>query len=307
MKRRTRLPLLLALMVATALLAGKGLTSASRAASSSSPSWLAEINSYREATGLAPVSDDRGYDAGIRAHIRYLELTPKRYITGKYANLHTENPASPYYTAAGALEAGASDLDLGEATNGPGAINVWLTAPFHAIGMLRPGLRRVGLAWDSKGYAGLDVIRGLGAPPPGRPTANGQPVLFPGPNMTTGLTTFGGEVPDPLQTCHWVGRSTGLPLIVLLPKPPPRGLFASLTTGASTASNANRKLCIVDAHTFYTTDTIYGPTGRGILASDNAVLMIPLEVLHDGLYTAQLKLPRETAIKWSFTVRQSGR
>jgi hypothetical protein len=35
--------------------------------------------------------------------------------------------------------------------------------------------------------------------------------------------------------------------------------------------------------------------------------MIPLEVLHDGLYTAQLKLPRETAIKWSFTVRQSGR
>jgi hypothetical protein len=297
---------LLALMLSGTLLAGQGLASSPRAASSSTPSWLTEINSYREATGLPPVSDDRGYDAGIRAHLRYLELTPKRYITGKYANLHTENPASPYYTAAGALEAGSSDLDEGEATNGIRAIDLWLAAPFHAIGMLRPGLQRVGLAWDSKGYGGLDVIRGLGAPPLGRPTANGQPVLFPGPNITTDLTAYGGEVPDPLETCHWIGKPAGLPLIVLLPKPPPRGLFASLSTGANTESNANGKLCIVDAHTYYSTDTIYGPTGLDILSSDNAVLMVPLEVLHNGLYTAQLKLPGEPAIKWTFRVRQSG-
>jgi len=54
--------------------------------------------------------------------------------------LHTENPASPYYTSDGATEGGDSDLVEGVVVGDVQTIDTWLTAPFHAIGMLRAQL-----------------------------------------------------------------------------------------------------------------------------------------------------------------------
>ena len=60
------------------------------------PGWVMEINRYRQANGLGRDVDQPAWDAGLAAHIRYLELTPPRYRIGAYASAHTENPASPY-------------------------------------------------------------------------------------------------------------------------------------------------------------------------------------------------------------------
>src|SRR6202012_4085550 len=99
---------------------------------------------------------------------------------------HTETPASPTYTTAGALEASRSDLYFGSSGLSPvGFIDGWFSAPFHAIGMLRAQLTQVAFASSPDGSAaGLDVIGGLDD---NRPSAT-TPILFPGNGMTTNLT-----------------------------------------------------------------------------------------------------------------------
>ena len=270
----------------------------------STASWLAEVNLYRKAAGLTPVVDQPAWDLGLQHHLRYLALTPERYFTGPYQSRHTENPSSPYYTKDGAKEGGSSDLLWSTArTTAIESIDWWLRAPFHAIGMLRPNLRQVAFAYDSSGgVAGLDVINGLvsNLPPPTKPT------LFPGPGVTTDLTTFGqGESPDPLQTCGWsTSGAYGLPLVVLLTQSPSVHLSATLT-GPSNVYETNdaKDLCIVDAQTYRTTDPVYGPTGKAILVGDHAVFLISRAPLTSGAYTVNVVQPEQRPIKWSFHVQ----
>jgi hypothetical protein len=82
-------------------------------AAPSGSQWLSEINLYRVAAGLAPVTDQATWEAGIVDHLTYLEETPTSFFAGAYVSEHTENPASPYYTSAGSQEATASDLSAG--------------------------------------------------------------------------------------------------------------------------------------------------------------------------------------------------
>lgn len=231
-------------------------------------------------------------------------MTPPSLLTGKYANAHTENPASKYYSAAGAREAAQSDLAFRSAS-GVDAINIWLAAPFHAIGMLRSGLTQVGFYRDpATGYAGLDVIAHLG------PGSN-RPELFP--RTTLDLNRFGGEMPDPIQTCthsHPTGSwdAAGFPLIAMLPKLTSyRGIVAAVTEpDGHVISTLGLDLCLVDARTYYSTDMIYGPAGREILVADHALLLIPRYPQGPGKYTVHLHLGtdyRGPLPAWTFTRR----
>ena len=267
---------------------------------SASPSWLAEINRYRAAAGLNVASAQPAWDLGIEHHLTYLIKTPATYRTGQYASAHTENPASPYYTSDGAREAGYSDLALGGAFTALQAVDGWLQSPFHAVGMLRARLTQVALADDPEsGYAGLDVIQGLDYSLPSDP----NPILFPGPGVTTNLLAYGGdELPSPLQTCDWPDNSAyGLPLILLLVQPPGSPLTASLTGPRKTESTVNGELCVVDENTYHSTDPVYGPTGLAILQSDNAVFLIPRHPLSTGRYTVAVQQPDEANVDWSFS------
>ena len=293
------------IVAAVVVITPAALASSSRshpaASAASTPAWLAEINSFRTADGLSPVTDNPAWDLGIKHHLTYLQRTPAQYMTGQYASAHTENPASPYYTADGAAEASYSDLALGDAHSELSAIDVWLAAPFHAVGMLRAQLSQVALAVDPQsGYAGLDVIHGLNYfLPPAT-----QPILYPGPGTTTDLVTYGGELPSPLQTCHWSITGTyGLPLIVLLTQAPSAQLSATLTGPQGTESTATGSLCAVDEHDYYSSDPIYGPTGISILQSDNAVFLIPRHPLATGSYAAAVDQPGQSPIAWSFSAQ----
>ncbi|MHB1638534.1 MAG: CAP domain-containing protein [Candidatus Dormibacteria bacterium] len=284
------------------------------ASQSAQPAWLTEINLYRQAGGLAPVVDQAAWDVGIQAHLNYLADTPPSYFTGEYASLHTENPASPYYTSAGAQEAAASDLFTGAMGYTPlQYIDGWLAAPFHAVGILRPNLTAVAFAYDpATGDAGLDVISGLNY----TLAAPTVPTLFPGSGMTTDLTSFQGESPTPLQTCGWsVGAGSygvpapppGLPLIALLTQPPSPGLSAELTASdGSSQSSAGGTLCIVDENTYYSSDPIYGPTGLQILQGNNVVVLIPKTPLTWARYTVTITQPGQTDITWSFIATPAG-
>ena len=283
--------------------AGAAPIGVSMAASPSPADWLDEVNVYREASGLSPVTDQPAWDLGIQNHLTYMADTPPTYLTGPYVSLHTENPASPYYTPAGAQEAAASDLMFGYSGYSPvQSIDVWLAAPFHAVGMLRPDLTQVAFADDPvTGDAGLDVISGLDY---SQPPAT-SPVLFPGAGVTTDLTAYGGgEMPNPLETCGW-SAGVGLPLIALLPQDPVSGLTAQLIGPAGSETTAAGTLCLVDDHTYVSTDPVYGPTGLEILQWDRAVFLIPASPLSNGFYDATINQPGQSPITWSFMVGPS--
>lgn len=266
---------------------------ASRAAD---PDWLTTINYLRQAAGVPPVTDQPAWDAGIQHHLTYMEDTPASYMTGQYASLHIENPASPYYTADGASEGAASDLVEGVHSDLE-AIDTWLTAPFHAIAMLQAQLTQVAFYEDAAGDAGLDVGHGLDS---SQPPAT-SPILYPGPGSTTTLPMASdSESPDPLQTCGWQGTQVGLPLIALLTQAPAAGLTASLTGPSGTESTSDGSLCVVDQNTYQTTDPVYGPTGLQILQGDHAVLLIPRAPLARGTYSVDITQPGQSDIRWSF-------
>jgi hypothetical protein len=249
--------------------------------------WLGEINRYREAAGVPAVADDPALDLAMQRHIIYLENDLQ---DGE--SPHTEVLGRPGYSPAGALEAENSNIAIGS----PGvfsspiaAIDSWWESPFHAIGMLRPGLAGTHLALAGDGsVAMLDVFSDLTTFAPAA-----APVLFPGPGSVTDLTTYSGaEVPSPLSACGLpTNRAYGLPLIALLPTAPAAGLSATLAGPAGTQS-----LCVVDADTFRS-----DATGQTILQQDDAVVLIPGAPLATGAYTATIAEPGQPNLSWSFT------
>ena len=264
--------------------------------------WLGLVNVYRAASGLPALTDEPSWDQGILNHLQYMALTPGA-MSG-YA--HSEDPSSPYYTASGALEASRSDLWLGlTLTSANEAIDGWLTAPFHAEAMLRPGLQQIAFAMSTK-YpgAGLDVLGGLDYSNNNAfYTSSSSPILFPGPGMSTNLSSFGGESPSPLQTCGWdtLTEPVGLPLFAILPGAVPPGASASLTlpTG-EVESSAAGSVCVVDQYTYTSTDPLYGPTGADILSGDHLVIVIPRQPLLAGTNSVDLALPGQPDVRWSF-------
>ena len=265
-------------------------------------SWLDTVNSYRIQAGLQPVVEQPAWTVGMSLHIRYLRDTPKELRTGVYANAHTENPASPYYTPEGAAAAGSSNIGSGATPRD--AIDAWMSAPFHAIGIMRANLEESAFAGDG-GTAMLDVLRGLGPLPHPRPT-----VLFPGADSTTYLTSFGSEFPDPREGCAADWKSfAGLPIFAMLPNgkaPGPSdfdsGTTATLTRPDGATITSGEDLCVQTGASFNSSDPVYGANGKAILVGANAVLVLPRAKLAPGRHTVSITVPGKTSIAWSFTV-----
>lgn len=261
-----------------------------------SASWIDVVNYVRQGAGVSPLTANPIWAAGLQAHYSYLENTPDALRVGEFASAHTENPASPWYSEGGATAGASADLMLGAVGSARANVEGWLASPFHAIGILRPGLRSAAYAATS-GAAGLDVIRGLDRSAP----ASKEPVLLPGPGtITTTRAYSGGERPSPLDSCPGF-TNAGLPIVVLLPAPVPANTIASLRqpdgvdlTGAD--------VCVISARTYVSHDTVYGPAGLSVLQDSNAVIIIPRAPLQSGRQTVTLTPAGSTPITWSFTV-----
>jgi hypothetical protein len=211
---------------------------------------------------------------------------------------HDEIPGRPGYTPGGDLAGNNGNVAVSGSTasNARSHIDLWMTGPFHAIGILRHNLTTTGygecesedtLRWKSG--ATLDVLRGLDASTP-RPS---QPIVFPGNGATVPLHRFITESPNPVTLCGWTGAA-GLPLIAMMP---------------STVRVANASL--VGPNGPIETCALHGgnsggnATAQAILNADNAVVVMPRDVLVDGLYTATVESDGGVA-SWSFTVDQDG-
>lgn len=259
--------------------------------------WLTTLNWYRTASGVPPVAEEWPWNDAVRAHLRYLAHTPTNFRVGEFTSDHTENPASPRWSAEG--ERAAKAGNYGNGASEREAIENWMVAPFHAIGMLRASLTKVGFALES-GRAGIDVVRGVVTRP--RPTA---PVLFPADGATVMLARLPpqGELPDPRAGCPTGASWTGLPILAMLPTLPPAGTSATLVRPDGTELDGPAELCVQTAATYRASDDpVYGPTGTSLLRNDRAAIILPPEPLRPGRHTVSLHQPGRPDITWSFTV-----
>lgn len=247
--------------------------------------WLQAVNYFREMAALPPVVEDAALSYGSKLHSCYML---QNGIT------HAEQPGAPGYTPEGnaAGQNGNVGVHSLAGTSERFFIELWMTGPFHAIGLLRPGLQRVGFGkCDNasaplyRSAATLDVIRGLGAAP-----ALTSPVLFPGDGMTTSLDRFQVEAPNPLSFCGWpVNGGAGLPVLALMPEPALGPVSSSIV-----GPNGPLETCTLSS----------GSTSglaRSIIESANAVITLPRRKLEPGSYTVTVITGART-VSWSFTI-----
>lgn len=251
--------------------------------------WLGIVNTYRAMSGLNPVGGNDVWAQEAVNHSCYMLLNDIA---------HDEIPGRPGYTPGGDVAGNSGNVAVSGSTaaNARSHIDLWMTGPFHAIGILRPNLTTTAygecesettLRWKSG--ATLDVLRGLNGSMP-RPT---QPIVFPGDGSTVPLHRFITESPNPVTLCGWTGPA-GLPLISMMP---------------NTVRSANSSL--VGPNGPVETCTLHGgnsggnATAQAILNADNAVVVMPRDVLADGLYTATVESDGGFA-SWTFTVDRAG-
>lgn len=241
--------------------------------------WLSALNYYRAGAGLAPVVEDPALSVAAFNHARYM------VCTGTVS--HDEDPANPSYTPQGAWSAARSNLAAGAAGR-PGAawIEQWMAAPFHAVHLLDPrlvtggfGLSEVGpgdpclgrAPWSAA--AGLDVINGLS------PTTPLRPILFPGQDSVVRVNRFVGETPDPRYPCPGGPEAwTGLPMV---------GMFGGQPSSPMAwleGPSGSLEVCLVTAANYVHPDPNWAATGRSILTSYRAVVIIPRRPLDPGVH-----------------------
>ena len=254
------------------LAAGLGIAAPGPASAVTDDDWLGIVNTYRAMSGLAPVSANGTWSAEATAHSCYM-------LQNGIA--HDETPGRPGYTPGGDVAGNSGNVAVSSDVSARARkhIDLWMTGPFHAIGILRHNLTTsgfglcadaAGAAWKSG--ATLDVIRGLDSSRP-RPTA---PIVFPGNGSTIPLDRFVTESPNPRDMCGWRDDpdGVGLPLIVMMP--------AGVSGASATLTGPNGPIptCVLHA------GNVSDATARAILRADNAVVVLPQDVLAKGAYSA---------------------
>ncbi len=251
-----------------------------------SSSWLVAMNFYRAMAGLASVSEDPTLSSGDNDHARYLALN--------HTVAHAEDPTNPFFTPTGNAAGMASNVAGGSPSSERGWVEEWMAAPFHALGMLRPGLVSSGFgSYNSASFASaaLNVLSHATFGPPS------HPVEWPGPGTTVPLTAYSGnESPNPLTSCPTVHGSAGLPVYLELPATPN---VSAVTFSTSTQSIGT---CEFDETNYVNPDPPTQDLARSILGEMHAVVVIPVVPLVPGTAYSVTVTTGNTPISWQFSV-----
>lgn len=260
--------------------------------------WLETLNYYRVSSGVEPVAENPVLSANAMKHSIYLAKSDPKFFTGIYENPHSENPQSPYYTKEGAN----SGTNLTSIARESDAIDSWMQAPLHAIGLLRDNLKTTGYATainDRTGQAhtGLDVINGLVG-------SRRKIITFPGNGSMVRLYKFVGESPDPRESCgkDWE-KFRGLPIFASFISTPPRDITGKIETPLGKTLLPGDDLCIVTQYSWVSTNRVIS-YGNQIMAGNNLVLLIAKSPLSPGEHSVSVSGTGISPLNWKFTVLQ---
>jgi hypothetical protein len=250
--------------------------------------------------GLPSVTEEPAYSQGDWYHARY--MVKHDYIG------HDEDPGLPWYTVEGDQAAAASNL-VGTSrldADDTFAVDMWMQAPFHAVGVLDPRLGKVGYGSYREAVglfnmaAALDVIRGRGTLPPDV----SFPIFFPGDGATMPVLQYSGEYPSPLTSCPGYTPPSGPPIILQLGT-------GSVTPVVGATSlrreGVNLAHCVFSETSYVNPDAAAQALGRSVLNSRDAVVIMPREPFLAGAqYTVSLTV-NGVQHSWSFqTLTGSG-
>ncbi len=261
------------------------------------PEWLQYVNQFRDLTNLPTLAENSTYSEGAVLHSRYMVKNDE--IT------HSESSSNPWYTPEGAAAGSNSNVAVSSSpsTTDEWAINLWMTGPFHAIGVLDPSLLEVGFGsyreaigtW--KTGATLDVLRGRGA----IPTNVTFPIYFPGDGESYWLTSYNGnETPDPLTSCPGYSSPSGPPLMLQLGA---GSITPNITASSFRNSGGELAHCVFDETNYVDSGSPSNQSlGRLILNSRDAIVVMPKNPLDVGeTYTVSLT-NNATTYTWHFSV-----
>lgn len=257
--------------------------------------WLGYLNGYRQQAGLPAVTENMSWSTGGADHARY---TVKNDILQ-----HNEEVGNPWFTPDGQAAAQASNLmaSWNSQTSDKSAIDSWLQAPFHAVGMLDPALRQVGYGSyreDDGGLqmsASLDVLRGAGEIPPDI----NFPIYWPGSGMVIDHTSFTSETPNPLTSCPGYTAPSGFPVILQIG---PGDLSPVVTDHAFLQGDSPLEHCLFTETTYNNPNSSQQDTARAILDGRDAIVLIPRQPLIPGVqYTVSITA-NGVPYSWSFRV-----
>jgi hypothetical protein len=246
--------------------------------------WLDRFNAWRQASNVSALSENPTFSQGDYNHSQY--MVKNDTIT------HYEVSTLPYFTAAGDTAARNGNIQVSSTTSATDdhAIDWWMAAPFHALGMMDPRLtstgfgayREVKSGWQA-GFS-LDVLRGNSF------SGGAYPVFFPGNNSTVPLTQYSGnESPDPLASCPGYTMPAGLPVFVQVGG----NVATSVAAHAFTGNGVPLTHCVIDS-----SDANVGSS----LKSRGAVIIVPRQPLQPGVsYTVALTV-NAIPYTWTFGV-----
>jgi hypothetical protein len=256
------------------------------------PDWLVHLNQMRSLGGLPELVENQDWSQGCGLHSRYMVMNDIME--------HDEDPGEPYYTTAGDIAAGNSNLMMSSSSTRPETypIDMWLTGPFHGLGLLDPELGSTGFGLyreeigDWHFAACLDVLRGLGPVP----ASVSFPIMWPGPGQQMPFNAYyGGEFPDPLSACPGYTVPSGPPIYLQLGQ----GSLTPVVSAHSLTSNGQAlEHCLYDEASY---NGDYRDLGRAVLDSRDAVVLIPRAPLVAGSrYTVAITANGQQ-YSWSFT------
>lgn len=270
--------------------------------------WLGPLNYYRSLAGISPVAPDADLSAGDAAHARYLV---KNYGKDRGRSLgaaaHSEDPARPWYTAAGFAAAAASNVNeeydsKPERFDAAKAIEGWISIPFHRLWILNPGLHRAGYGQYCEAGACVGALNVLGGadPMPVAPKPLDRPIEFPPDGSALKLRSGEGEWPDPLTACPGYAPPMGLAITLQL------GALADAKLSAYSlrlngGDPAPIEACGFDAGTYVNPDPAQQRRVRDTLRDFGAVVVVPRAPLSPGAYTVSITAAGRQ-YTWSFRV-----
>ena len=261
--------------------------------------WLGYVNWLRSLGELPAVTENTSWSSGGWYHARYM-------VKNDYIG-HSEDPSNLWYTAEGNSAAGSSDVMVSSSTSATDiyAIDLWMSGPFHGIGIIDPALSVSGFGSYREADGGwqmgacLDVFRGLGSIPP----SVTFPEMWPRNGGIMPYTAFWGtESPDPLTSCPGYAAPSGPPIYLQIGA---GDQTPNVTDHSFSQGGVSLDHCVFDETNYTNPDSYSQNLGRGVLNMRDAIILMPKNPLSPGdTYTISIT-NSGTTYSWSITVTAS--
>lgn len=266
------------------------------------PAWLDYVNQFRSIGNLPLLTENPTFTQGSVNHGRFLVLADK-------CCAHSENINNPLYTPEG-YSAGKNGNIFSSPWSGSTmeeAINFWISAPFHLLGIIDPALTEAGYGEFVRetGVIHMAAVLDVRAEEIGNiPVPDDRfPIYFPANGSETFIvrrTLY--EWPNPLTTPACAGFSipTGPPLVIMVGDGGKRPVVDSHTVFENGRPVAS---CAFTEQSYQNSDPFAQATGRAILDSRDAVVITPRHPLVGGATYRVEAVVNGEFYSWEFSVR----